>query len=295
MIRWYDSRFGGGRGISDGMSRHESTVTVYRRLLRMGLLVWCLAAGSAHAQESTVEFWPEIDVWMRVSPAWRLSLFVPIAKNIETKYREGNIVAQVDYAWGRTKYDRRLLDESRAQKMKLFLVRGGYLSGKSLGDGGDAYKERTALAELHVRVPLKGNILLSHRLRADLRWLGDDAAFSQRWRYRLMVEKEYTAGRRSLVPYVNVEPYFDSRYDTVNRIRLIGGATISWIPRIAIEGNWTYQYDSRSSVTYTNALNIILHVFFETKASRPAVVMQEGAWTGRIDSDPALHRIQVVR
>jgi hypothetical protein len=236
------------------------------------LLAWAVGVGAATAQESAVEFWPEIDVWMRLSPAWRTSLFVPISRNIETNYREGNIVAQADYAWGKTRYDRRLLDESRAQKMKAFLLRGGYLGGKSLGDDGQAYQEHTAFAEFHVRIPLKGNFLFSHRLRTDLRWLGEDSEYSQRWRYRLMIEREYIEGRTSIVPYVNAEPYFDSRYDTVNRIRLIGGATVSWTPRVAIEGNWTYQYDSRSSVTYTDAFNLILHVFFETRASRQNVL-----------------------
>jgi hypothetical protein len=232
------------------------------------------AVPAALAQESTTEFWPEVDAWMRVSPAWRLSLFVPISKNIETDYREGNLVAQVDYAWGKTRYERRLLDESRARKMNAFLVRGGYLGGKSLGDDGEAYQEHTALAELHVRIPLKGNFLLSHRLRADVRWLGENRAPSQRLRYRLMVEREFTAGRTSVVPYVNVEPYYDSRYDTWNRVRAIGGATVGWSRYFAVEGNWTYQYDSRSSITYTNALNLILHVFFETKSAHPASAAQ---------------------
>jgi hypothetical protein len=79
-----------------------------------------------------------------------------------------------------------------------------------------------------------------------------------------MVEKEVAVGRGSLVPYVNVEPYYDSRYQTVNRVRLIGGASASWSPRWALEGNWTYQHDTRSSVTNLNALNLILHVYFET-------------------------------
>jgi hypothetical protein len=66
------------------------------------------------------------------------------------------------------------------------------------------------------------------------------------------------------VPYVNVEPYYDSRYDTVNRVRLIPGATVTWTPRIALEGNMTYQCDSRSSTKHLEALNVILHVYFET-------------------------------
>ena len=237
----------------------------------MGLLACCLVATSARAQNSALEFWPEMDIWLRLSPASRLSMYVPISKNVETDYREGSLVAQGDYARGKTKYHRRLLDESRAQVMRAFLVRGGYLVGRSLADDGASYRERTTYAEFHGRIPLKGHMLLSQRLRADFRWLGDDAEPSQRLRYRLMLEKEYATGSTSVVPYVNAEPYYDSRYSTVNRLRLIGGATVSWTPRTALEGNWTYQYDSRSSVTYTNALNVILHVFFETSGAKASL------------------------
>ncbi len=246
-----------------------------RRCLRLVFLVLLVCLGAARAagqDETSWEFWPETDIWLRLSPAWRLSMFVPISKNIETAYREGNLILQADYAWGKLKlpFKRRLLDENRAREMKRFLLRGGYLGGKSLDDQGEAYQEHTALFELHMRTPLKGRILLSHRLRTDLRWLGDAHEFSTRLRYRLMVEKEYEVGRTSIVPYVNVEPYYDSRYEIVNRVRLIGGATVAWSSRFALEANITYQHDSKSSVTNLYALNVILHLYFETAgASEP--------------------------
>jgi hypothetical protein len=233
------------------------------RTVTLVLAAWLMAAGAAGADPPQYEFWPEIDAWLRLSPAWRVSLFVPISKNLETHYREGNFIPQADYAFGKARFQRRLMDEDRARNMRVFLLRGGYLGGKSLGDDGQAYTERTAFSELHVRLPIKGGVLLSHRFRSDLRWLGqDDREFSYRWRYRLMVEKELTAGRVSFVPYVNVEPYYDSRYDTVNRIRLIGGSSVGWSPRTAVEVNGTYQYDSHSSTKEILALNVILHVFF---------------------------------
>ena len=239
------------------------------RLVFLALMVWLGATAAAGQEEPSKEFWPEIDSWLRFSPAWRLSLFVPVSKNIETAYREGNLILQLDYAVGRMKHPqiRRLVDESRAQEMKRFLLRGGYLGGKSLDDHGEAYTEKTMLLELHVRTPLKGRVLLSHRLRTDLRWLGGDHEYSYRLRYRLMVEKEYQAGRTSIVPYVNSEWYYDSRYAVVNRVRLIGGATVGWSRHFALEGNITYQYDSRSSVTNLYALNVILHLFFETSGA----------------------------
>ena len=79
-----------------------------------------------------------------------------------------------------------------------------------------------------------------------------------------MAEKEFAAGPVSVVPYANVEPYYDSRYDTVTRVRLSPGASVAWSPRYSLEGNMTYQYDSRSSTKSLYALNVILHVYFET-------------------------------
>lgn len=247
--------------------------TIASRLAWLVLLVWLGATSAALAGEPSQEFWPETDLWLRLSPAWRVSMFVAISKNIETAYREGNLILQTDYAWGKVKtrlyfYRRRLLDENRAQEMKAILLRGGYLGGRSLDDKGQAYKENTIFIEQHGRIPLSYSVLMSHRLRGDLRWLGDDAEFSTRWRYRLMVEKEFKIRGGSLVPYVNVEPYYDSRYQTINRIRLIGGAAAAWLPLFALEGNITYQHDTRSSVTNLYALNVILHLFFETGGAR---------------------------
>ena len=250
---------GGGRTCppSAGLRR-------FRRLC-LALALWLGGVGALRAEDPGKELWPEVDLWLRLSPEWRLSMFVPISKNIETAYREGNLILQADYAWGRTTLLSaiRLVDDNRAQKMNALLARAGYLGGMSLDDRGDAYKERTLLLELHARNPLKGRLLLSHRVRADLRWLGDDLEFSTRLRYRAMLEKELDAGSTSVVPYVNGEAYYDTRYETVNRIRLIGGASVAWEPRFALEGNITYQHDSRSSVTNLLALNVILHLFFD--------------------------------
>ena len=239
------------------------------RTASAGLMVWLAAACAALADPPTKEFWPEIDTWLRLSPVWRVSLFVPISENLDTHYREGNLIPQVDFAFGKARFQGRFMDEDRARDSKLFLLRGGYLGGKSLDDQGEAYTEYQTFGELHWRIPLKGAFLLSHRLRADLRWLGKDShEFSNRWRYRLMLEKEFTPGRVSLVPYVNAEAYYDSRYDTVNRFRLIAGDSLSWSSRAALETNVTYQYDSRSSTKEILALNVILHVFFNASRTQ---------------------------
>ncbi len=102
--------------------------------------------------------------------------------------------------------------KNRAQNIKRFLFRLGYLGARSLNDRGEAYQEDMAYTELHLRNPWKGNVLVSHRIRSEARWIGDNDDLSYSLRYRLMIEKEIGGKKLSWVPYVNVEPYYVSRY-----------------------------------------------------------------------------------
>jgi len=248
------------------MNRNKFTAHHFdMRLFCLGLCINVTAVHTCLAQNSSFEFWPETDIWYRLTPSWRLSSFISITKYNESKDRDLNVYLQADYAWGttnRTVY-RRLMDENRAQQMKAWMTRGGFMEGWSLGENAGEYLEKMLFIELHKRIPLKGGILLSQRFRTDFRWVGQDPVFSYRFRYRIMVEKEYKAGRRSIVPYTNAEVFWDSRYTTVTRLRMIGGATIDWGPRFAYEANITYQYDEYYNSANLYALNIILHVFFD--------------------------------
>lgn len=228
------------------------------------------ATNTSVAQNYSVEFWPEVDIWYRISPNWRLSSFVPITKYNESKNRDLNIYLQVDYAWGHTEnfiYSR-LVDQEREQLMKIWMVRGGVMKGWSLSENESSYSEDMFFAEIHKRTPIKGEVLLSQRFRMDNRWLGEDNNFSYRFRYRLMVEKEYKYRNHSIVPYLNAEPYWDSRYAKITKIRAIGGVTTSWNSKYFIEGNITYQYDENYVTQNLFALNIILHIFLEKNQNK---------------------------
>lgn len=237
------------------------------RLLSIGIFISLSAVNTGRAQNTSAEFWPETDIWYRLSPAWRLSSLFSITKYNESMSRDLSMYLQADYSWGKTKRTvfTRLVDDNKAQSMNAWMARGGYMRGLGIGANEGDYSENMLYAEIHKRTPLQGDVLLSMRLRSDLRWLGDDAVFSYRLRYRMMVEKEYKTAGSSIVPYVNAEVYWDSRYSPtiVNRVRLIGGTTIVWGPRLAWEGNMTYQYDPHYNTENLYALNVILHVFFE--------------------------------
>ena len=94
-----------GYTLSDGVSGGPYTVpgggTYDRRWTPGSMMFGLLGAAVAPPPD---EFWPEIDTWLRLSPAWRVSLFVPISKNLETHYREGNLIPQVDFAFGKAQF-----------------------------------------------------------------------------------------------------------------------------------------------------------------------------------------------
>jgi hypothetical protein len=241
-----------------------------QKLIWLILLLKISATDNCFAQNSSFEFWPEVDIWYRLSPSWRLSAFMPITKYNESKNRDFNLYLHADYMWGKTKHflNMRLIDGVKSQQIKGWMVRGGFMEGWSLGENSSDYTEDMLFAEIHRRTPLVGNALFSSRFRTDLRWLGQDPTFSYRFRVRAMFEKEFKAGRASLVPYVNAEPFWDSRYDSFKRLRVIGGASIAWGSLFAYEANVTYQYDETYNTANLYALNLILHVYFETKNSR---------------------------
>jgi Protein of unknown function (DUF2490) len=236
----------------------------------LGLALILLGAGSGLAQSTSLEFWPELDFWYRLAPDWRLSSLVPLTKYCESKSRDLNVYFQADYAFGSTKRARylRLVDENRAGPMKLWLARGGVMKGRSIGDDSGDYSEEMLYAELHYRAPLKGGFVFSNRVRVDSRWLGENDDHSYRYRYRAMLEKEVNRGTRSFVPYMSVEPFWDSRYDKITRTRLIAGTTLSLGPRFAYEVNLTYQYDETYDTSNLYALNVILHVYFESRSAK---------------------------
>jgi hypothetical protein len=258
-------------------------------LLFFKLVFWVglLVPQVSFSQESSTELWPEIDAWFRLSPDWRFSVYLPLSRNFETNYREGNLVLQADYVWGKANsmHLTRLYDENRTQKVKPYMVRGGYLAARSLDDKGEAYSEEMVYGEFHLRNPFQYDIMISHRFRAESRWIGDESEHSMRFRYRFMIEKEWSIKKLSIVPYVNVEPYFDTRYSQINRIRAIGGATWSWHPAFALETNFTYQYDSKSSVTNLYAINIIAHLFFDVAGIKAATAYKPSD-KGLFDTSP---------
>jgi hypothetical protein len=160
------------------------------KLVCLLIFMYLSPTHSCIAQNSSVEFWPEADIWYRLNPSWRLSSFISTTKYNESSNQDLNIYLQADNSWGKTKYTiyRRLIDEEKELEMRAYMVRGGFMKGWSLGDNVANYTESMFFTEFHKRIPLKKNILISQRFRVDTRWLGQESNFYYRLRYRFMLE-----------------------------------------------------------------------------------------------------------
>lgn len=227
------------------------------------LLLLVISSQPARAQETTTprEFWPEIDVYIELTPTLRLNLLGTVSKSVEdgeirnSQAYEGQIGAHIDYI-----------------PNKHVILRTGYRFGSSVRNSSDPYKEHRLLTEQTLRQLLPGGLLLSDRNREDFRFVNGD--FSFRYRNRVTVEREfYLFRKRPITPYVSGELFYDTRYDTWNRNRYAVGVQTSLrrgpvrkmlLPKrqIILDLYFMRQNDSRSDRPHVNALGAALSFYF---------------------------------
>jgi hypothetical protein len=134
----------------------------------------------------------------------------------------------------------------------IFTLGAGYRYGFALGH--DPFREHRLLAEQTIHVALPADIWLSLRTRQELRWLNE--GFSFRVRERVKVERVVELGSRSFTPYVSAEIYYDSRFDTISRGRVMLGAVFPIRPYLSIDIYGTRQSDWRPRTKHTQALGV---------------------------------------
>ena len=155
------------------------------------------------------EFWPEASLYVRLSPRTRIFLDVPYTKGKESDVGALELAAYVDYSL--LPVTRRALQKLDWQRNRYFWARIGFDHILKTGGGTTAVSENRGIVSLWGKANLPAKIILEARARADLRWIGDE--FSTRYRFRLEATREFTVLDHAVVPYFNVEWFYDTRYD----------------------------------------------------------------------------------
>jgi hypothetical protein len=217
------------------------------------LLLFVSTCAKAQQSETAPQVWPEINIYIPIAEKFRLFLLASETRGGEEgTSHKAYVGAHLDYFW-----------------KKKWTLRAGYREGFDVG-AGDSFREHRFLLEQTYSRPLARRFKVYDRNRQEFRVVNGD--FSMRFRNRLMLERDYTFGKRSLVPYASGEIFYDTRYSTFNRFRLIGGVQISFKKRDGALLNvrkqkeldlyYAWQHDSRVNPERVNAIGIKFIIHF---------------------------------
>jgi hypothetical protein len=221
-----------------------------RSLTRPGALLIvalaCLGLGGRAGADTRDEFWPELDLWFKLNDSFRLLLVTSGARDRDTGDRtNGEGAVYLDYRMN--------------QHISL---RGGFDYALTIAQspGEQNSVEHRYILDFNYRWHFGDATQLTDRTRTDLR--NSDGASSYRIRNRLQLEHEIKFTHGGTTPYANVEAYYDSRYDTVSRLRWEAGASTAIGKRMALDLYVGRQHDSHPQIQEVNGLGVTLNAYF---------------------------------
>jgi hypothetical protein len=131
---------------------------------------------------------------------------------------------------------------------------------KATEAGGASVAEDRGIASLWGRFPLPGDVWLEGRARADLRWIGGE--YSTRYRGRIEATRELVVLDRAVVPYLNVEWFYDTRYDGWARTLYQAGFELTLNKHLRFELNLSQQADSLPETSRLNAFSVVAKGYY---------------------------------
>jgi hypothetical protein len=230
---------------------------------RILLCALCLCAAlpePARAQdERQSETVPELNAYWNLSDRFRLFAAASLTQSLSEGVSDGELGAYLDVL-SLTPVFPQLLDIDAARNRYLWgrigYAFGGIHEGLRLRNG---YAETRIVAELSGRYPIAMGFWVVTRGRIEMRTLSGER--SDRYRLRLGAEKEYTVLGRAVVPYVNAEFLYDTRFDAWNRQIYQIGVEIELNESFRIEPSYAFQIDTEVEPTHLDRVGIALKYY----------------------------------
>lgn len=217
-------------------------------------------AGSARAEDAS-EFWPELSAFVELSERSRAHLDASYALGKESDVKSADVAAYLDVSLkpiARIRKER-LTDDW--QRNRYLWARVGYdRVFESTDSTGVEVVENRGVVAFYGRVPLPAEIWLETRTRGDFRWIGDE--YSNRYRFRLDLSREFTVRDRSVVPYCNIEWFYDTRYDDWARSLATLGGEVTMTDRFRYEVYLAWQADRLPDDEDLYALGVALKWYY---------------------------------
>jgi hypothetical protein len=226
-------------------------------LLVLALLAFAALAAQARADERQREFVPELNAYANLSDRTRLFVLSDVTRNTTADSTEGEFGVHLDYTL--KPILRPELHDANWERNRYLWTRVGYVQLSTPDARSSGPTERRGIIELTGRIPLPHEFWLVQRGRVDLRDIGGES--SQRYRYRLGVEREFNVGGVVMVPYAQAEIFYDTRFDSWNRKLYQAGAEVELAKHWRIEPYLARQNDSRSTTGNVDRMGLVLKYY----------------------------------
>jgi hypothetical protein len=213
--------------------------------------------GSAHAADSS-ELWPELSAFVAMTPRTRVYLDASYARGMDSSARSLDLSGFVDVAL--EPILREQLRTEDWQRSRFLWTRIGYTRVFKSSDGSTTAAEDRVSAALYAKTELPAEVRLEGRARVDLRWIGGD--YSSRQRLRLEVNREFTVQEHAVVPYFQIEGFYDTRYHGWSRMLYQPGVEITLDSHFRLELYLARQNDRLPEEERLDALGIVAKWYY---------------------------------
>ena len=219
-------------------------------------------SGTASADDPW-ELWPEGQLFVGLNPRTRIFLNAAYAKGKESDQLSLDAAAYLDISFlpiGPKR--RRAFMNEDWQRGRYFWARVGYdrVFKVTEGESKPSVAEDRGILSLWGKVPLPGDVWLESRARVDLRWIG--AEYSTRYRWRMEATREFVVAGHAIVPYLNVEWFYDTRYDGWARTLYQAGGEVTVNKHWRFELNLSQQTDTLPETSRLNAFSVVLKGYY---------------------------------
>jgi uncharacterized protein DUF2490 len=194
-----------------------------------------------------------------LNPRTRIHLNAAYAEAKESDTQSLDLAAYLDISL--KPILRKELQAEDWQRSRYLWARIGYDRVFEATDAADAeVAEDRGIVSLYAKAPLPAEVWLEARARADLRWIGDD--YSTRYRFKVEATREFTVFNHTVVPYFNVEWFYDTRYDGWARTLYQLGPEVTVNQHFRFELYVARQEDRLPSASSTNAVGVIAKWYY---------------------------------
>jgi len=209
---------------------------------RAALLFCAGLAMTAHAQTPVTELWPELDASWQPARHQRTFLELSDKSEREGPTHQASVGLYQDYT-----------------SLPLFYVRLGYRETFSVRDA--SYRESRIVTEGTIAVRPTRLLRVHNRTRTEFRFINKVYSYRVRDRVQIQAQSQASKGLRPS-PYLSIEPFYDSRYNTIARMEYRLGAEARVAKPVTLDLYYGRQNNTRGTPTNINALGIVSKLVF---------------------------------